>query len=103
RWVSRKRPNPVGVQECEASSNAPGHAVAQCFHPGDAKSPEPRGMRRSRWPIVSSLYCETLTLSITERVLRPGRQINMRENCRKLIRCLTHPATTFAALAALVI
>jgi len=53
RWVSRKRPNPVGVQECEASSNAPGHAVAQCFHPGDAKSPEPRGMRRSRWPIVS--------------------------------------------------
>jgi len=53
RWVSRKRPNPVGVQECEASSNAHGHAVAQCFHPGDAKSPEPRGMRRSRWPIVS--------------------------------------------------
>src|SRR5438105_5309198 len=53
RWVSRKGPNPVGVQECEASSNAYGHAVAQCFHPGDAKSPEPRGMRRSRWPIVS--------------------------------------------------
>ena len=77
RWVSRRRPNPVGLQQCEASSNV--LWARRC-----TVLPRPRQIARAPWDAkvtvansqancFLSLYCETLTLSRNRAGVQTGK------------------------------